>query len=220
MLCYVTDRHLLSSSASPLDDLLRSIERAATAGIDWIQIREKDLPARDLVQFTRLAVAACNRAVSGNKAPLPRILVNDRIDVALAAAAAGVHLTGGSVPPAEAVHWLRSGNASGDFLIGVSCHNVADAIVAEKAGANYIFFGPVYETPSKASWGQPQGLANLSEVCRSVRIPVLAIGGITGLNAPACIRAGASGVAAIRLFQNLADTADLETLVGRLRLST
>ena len=218
MLCYVTDRHLLSSSTS-LDDLLSSIERAATAGIDWIQIREKDLCARDLVQFTRQSVAACNRALPGNRVPLPRVLVNDRIDVALAAGAAGVHLAGVSVPPAEAVHWLRSGNAPGDFIIGVSCHSVADGVAAEKAGANYIFFGPIYVTPSKARLGQPQGLENLSEVCHSVRIPVLAIGGITEPNASPCIRAGASGIAAIRLFQNLVDAADLEMLVGRLRLS-
>lgn len=216
LLCYVTDRHLLNEPAS-LNDLLRHVERAAAAGIDWIQIREKDLSARDVAQLTRSAVACCQRAASASKKPQSQIIVNDRIDVALAAGAAGVHLTEASVPAAEAVHWLRSGNAPRSFSIGASCHSVAAAIAAEKADANYIFFGPVYETPSKASFGEPQGLEKLSEACRSVRIPVLAIGGISEATAPACIRAGAKGIAAIRLFQETSSFAELEALIARLR---
>lgn len=217
LLCYVTDRHLLNEPAS-LNDLLRHIERAAAAGIDWIQIREKDLSACDVAELTRRAVASCQRAAPGSKKPPPQIIVNDRIDVALAAAAAGVHLTESSVPAAEAVQWLRSDNTPTNFLVGVSCHSVASAIAAEKNGANYIFFGPVYETPSKTTFGKPQGLDKLSEVCHSVRIPVLAIGGIAEATARACIRAGAKGIAAIRLFQEPSGSA-LKALVNRLRLS-
>lgn len=216
LLCYVTDRHLLNRSAS-LYDLLGHVERAAAAGIDWIQIREKDLSAGDLAHFTRRAIAACHHRAPGNKTQPPEIIVNDRIDVALAAGASGVHLTGASIPPAETVQWLRSGNAPENFSVGVSCHSFTDAVAAEKAGANYIFFGPVYETPSKINLGEPQGLGKLSEACRGVRIPVLAIGGVTETNAAACIHAGASGIAAIRLFQQIADLTALEALIGRLR---
>jgi thiamine-phosphate pyrophosphorylase len=217
LICYVTDRHLLNKSAS-LDDLLRQVERAAAAGIDWIQIREKDLTARDMTHFTLRAIAASHLAVPEKTQP-PQIIVNDRLDVALAAGADGVHLTEASIPPPETVQWLRSGNAPKNFSVGVSCHSLATAIAAEKAGANYIFFGPVYETPSKAGFGKPQGLEKLFEVCRKVGIPVLAIGGITEATAPACIRAGASGIAAIRLFQQGAELAALEALVRRLHLS-
>jgi thiamine-phosphate pyrophosphorylase len=93
------------------------------------------------------------------------------------------------------------GSASGDFLFGVSCHSLEAAQVAESFGANYIFFGPVFATPSKAAFGAPQGLDRLAEVCRAVAIPVIAIGGITLQNAASCIHAGAAGLAAIRLFQ-------------------
>jgi len=217
LLCYVTDRHLLNNDDS-LNDLLNRIERAPAAGIDWIQIREKDLTARGLVDFTRRAIAVCHREASQHQIRAPQIIVNDRIDVALAAGAAGVHLTGASVPVAEAIRWLRSGNAPGNFCVGVSCHSLAGVIAAESAGASYVFFGPVFETPSKASFGEPQGLERLSEVCSALRIPVLAIGGLTVTNAAACVRAGASGVAAVRLFQQTADLAALEALVRCLRL--
>lgn len=218
LLCYVTDRHLLGRSASA-DDLLRPVERAAAAGIDWIQIREKDLSARDLLRLIRRTVAVCHDAARGGKTASPKIIVNDRVDVALAAGADGVHLSEASIPPAETVRWLRSSRAPRNFSVGVSCHSAAASIAAENAGANYIFFGPVYETPSKIGFGEPQGLDKLSEVCRSVPIPVLAIGGIAETNAAACIHAGASGIAAIRLFQHTADPAAVQALLGRLRSS-
>lgn len=218
LLCYVTDRHLLNEPSS-LENLLRQIEHAAAAGINWIQIREKDLTACELAYFARRAIAACQHAASTSKVRAPKIIVNDRVDVALAAGAAGVHLTEASIPTAETVQWLRSGNAPKNFSIGVSCHSMAAAIAAEKDGANYILFGPVHETPSKAGFGEPQGLEKLSEVCRSVGIPALAIGGITEANTAACVRAGASGIAAIRMFQQTPSLPALEALVRRLRLT-
>lgn len=219
ILCYVTDRHLRNKAAS-LDDLLQCVEYAAAAGVDWIQIREKDLSARESVDFTRRAVATVRREAARCKASAPWVIVNDRIDVALAAGAQGVHLSAASVPPAEAISWLRAGNAARTFAVGVSCHSLDEAIAAEKACASYIFFGPAYETPSKVSFGAPQGIEKLAEVCRSVRIPVLAIGGITEANALACLRAGASGIAAIRMFQQVPDAAALAASVSRLRALT
>lgn len=214
ILCYVTDRHLLERS-SP-SDLLRSIECAAAAGFDWIQIREKDLTARELAALTRNAVSVVERAAHADS-ERPCIIVNDRIDVALAAGAAGVHLSSTSISADEAVRWLRAGNAPRSFTLGVSCHSLTEAQGAEAAGANYVFFGPIYETPSKTSFGQPQGIGRLFETCRSVRIPVVAIGGISESNARACLHVGAAGIAAIRLFQGVSSADDLRALVSRLR---
>ena len=217
VLCYVTDRRSLHEAAS-LDDLLQSVEIAGAAGVDWIQIREKDLSARELLDFTRRVIAAVHHEPNQNaRTGVPHVIVNDRIDVALAAGAAGVHLTSVSIPTAEAVNWLRAGNALGAFTVGVSCHSLDEAVAAEKAGASYVFFGPVYETPSKVNSGNPQGLQRLDEVCSNVRIPVLAIGGVTEESAPACFRAGASGIAAIRMFQEARDSAALSASLSRLR---
>ncbi len=186
-----------------------TIRGAVGAGVDWIQIREKNLSARELLRLTRAAMAA---AGSG-----PRILVNDRLDAALAAGAAGVHLGSESVPVSDVVRWCRNGRAPHGFLIGRSCHHLGEAVDAERAGADYVFFGPVFATPSKLEYGPPQGLARLEEVCRAVHVPVLAIGGITEENAAECLRAGAAGIAAIRLFQQ---GGDLGATVARLRRST
>jgi thiamine-phosphate pyrophosphorylase len=140
-------------------------------------------------------------------------LVNDRLDVALAADAGGVHLGEQSLPPREALRLLQWRERK-DFLIGVSCHSPTAAKEAERGGADYLFFGPVFATPSKAAYGAPQGLERLGEVCRAVTLPVLAIGGITPENAAACLSAGASGIAGIRLFQ---DAPDLPRLVKTLK---
>jgi thiamine-phosphate pyrophosphorylase len=178
-----------------------SIRRAAAAGAGWIQIREKDLDARSLVELTRFAVAE-------TRAAGVRVLVNDRLDVSLAANAAGVHLGENSLPLNVVTEWRRSAGRS-DFLVGVSCHSQESARAARRGGADYVFFGPVFATPSKAAFGAPQGIERLREVSASVEIPVLAIGGVNLENARACITAGAAGIAAIRLFQDPADSADL-----------
>ena len=125
--------------------------------------------------------------------------------MALAAGAAGVHLRGDSVPASVAVRWLSETGAPAGFLVGVSCHSREDAIKAEAAGANYVFFGPVFDTPAKRKFGAPQGIARLADVCRSVQIPVIAIGGIDESNAVECLRAGSAGIAAIRMFQEEAE---------------
>jgi thiamine-phosphate pyrophosphorylase len=186
--------------------LLETIRKTAAAGVDWIQIREKDLEARALAELVRLAITAARETRAS-------ILVNDRLDVALAAGAAGVHLGETSLPVKAVAEWRRSAGRA-EFRIGVSCHSVETARAAEGAGADYMFFGPVFATPSKAVFGAPQGIERLREVCRSVRVPVLAIGGVTAENAHSCFTAGAAGVAAIRLFQECQDTS---AVVARLR---
>lgn len=219
--CYVTDRRALDAapvssgftegdSSSLHGRLLHdSIQRAIAAGAGWIQIREKDLEASALMELARFAVAEMRGAAA-------RVLINDRLDVALAANAAGVHLGEKSLPLEIVIEWRRSTGRK-DFLIGVSCHSLEYARAAAKGGADYIFFGPVFATPSKAAFGAPQGIERLREICASVKIPVLAIGGVTSENARACIAAGAAGVAAIRLFQDSKDAAELATRLREIK---
>jgi thiamine-phosphate pyrophosphorylase len=117
------------------------------------------------------------------------------------------------LPVGEAQKLADSRIRARDFLIGVSCHSLEAATAAAKGGAHYVFFGPVFATPSKAAYGAPQGLRRLAEVCRAVPLPVVAIGGVTLSNSASCVSAGASGIAAIRLFQDAQDVASLvETL--------
>lgn len=208
-LCYVTDRRAASAIGS--QDIVEKIRTAAEAGADWIQIREKDLPARELFRLTQCAVRMAEKAAGRT-----RIIVNDRFDIAVAAGAAGVHLGGESIAVREAVQWRQSGNAPPEFLIGVSCHRLEEGLEAERAGASYVFFGPVYDTPSKRPFGPAQGIARLADVCRAVRIPVIAIGGLTEENARGALKAGAAGIAAIRLFQEAKDGASLKQSVERL----
>jgi len=213
ILCYVTDRRAFEAGPNPSDSLPSdstrhgahslhdSIRRAVAAGADWIQIREKDLEARALVELARFAVGETRPTAA-------RVLVNDRLDVALAANAAGIHLGEKSLPLEMINEWRRSAGRL-DLLIGVSCHSLESARAAERDGADYIYFGPVFATPSKAAFGAPQGMERLREACASVEIPVLAIGGVNLENARACITAGAAGIAAIRLFQDAGNATEL-----------
>lgn len=207
LLCYVTDRRSLAGSPDLAGKiLLQKIEQAAKAGVDWIQIREKDLSGRKLAQLANDAIL---RAGNGSS-----VLVNDRLDVACTVGAAGVHLAENSLPPSEARKLVSRDAAWADFLVGVSAHSLEGAIEAQQAGADYVIFGPMYSTPSKAGFGEPQGVWRLQEICGRLTIPVLAIGGITLENAGECVAAGAAGIAAIRLFQ---DPEDPDAVVRELR---
>jgi thiamine-phosphate pyrophosphorylase len=197
-LYYITDRSQL-----PPATLDECIAQAMNAGVDWVQIREKGLPASRLLA---LAGAAASRA---RRTGATRVMVNDRLDVALAAQAHGVHLGTHSMP-AEVVRRL----APRDFLLGVSCHSLAEAQAAQSAGADYILLGPIFATPSKLAYGPPLGLGLLREVTSQLSIPVFALGGITLDRVPACREHGAAGIAAIRLFQ---DCDSLTDLIGALR---
>jgi thiamine-phosphate pyrophosphorylase len=207
LLCYVTDgRSGPHPSRKSIEALLQDIERAANAGADWIQIREKDLPARQLAELTLEAIR--------HVAKKCRILVNDRLDVAIAVAAGGVHLGEKSIAVADAKRLIGTHRGLEDFVVGASVHGGEAALANEKQGADYLIFGPVFETPSKVSYGPAQGLQQLEKVCRSVSIPVLAIGGITQENAQECRQHGAAGIAAIRLFR---ENANLEAWIQGFR---
>jgi thiamine-phosphate pyrophosphorylase len=219
LVCYVTDRRSLAAAnpAEPLAELTHKIAEIAAAGIDWVQIREKDLTIRDLALLTRqsLRIAA---QYSAKRSGAVRVLINDRLDVAISERADGVHLGERSFPVGEAKRLIQSAPVKQaireSFLAGVSCHSLEAAQQAERDGADYIFFGPVFATPSKTIFGAPQGLDRLAQVCRSVSIPVLAIGGITRGNATSCYDAGAVGIAAIRLFQH---ARNLSAVIGAIR---
>ena len=203
----MTDKSALS--ASPVGSrafLLEKVKAAAAAGVDWIQIREKTPSGRELAELANHALRA---------APAPcRVLINDRLDVACAVGAAGVHLTEQSISVADARKFARERGLPAAFLVGASTHSLDSARAAADSGANYIIFGPVFSTPSKAAYGPPQGLERLATICRSASVPVLAIGGITPENAGECIAAGVAGIAAIRIFQQ---SANLPAVIQQLR---
>jgi len=150
-----------------------------------VQLREKDLSSRDLY-----ALAYEMRKLTTRYGA--KLFINDRIDIALAVDADGVHLGTGSIP----VH--RARKILGEKrLIGVSCHNQVSSIAAEETGADFITFGPVFYTPSKASYGQPVGVEKLSSIAEILQIPVFAIGGMCRDNSTQAVAAGAHGIALI-----------------------
>jgi thiamine-phosphate pyrophosphorylase len=179
-LLLVTDRH--QTKERPL---LSVLGQALKAGSFSIQLRERDLCARDL-----LALA---QAIQRLGLPSERdLLINDRLDIALSLEGAGVHLRSNSLPVAVARRLLDTRR-----LLGASVHSVAEALHAEGSGADYVVLGPIYDTPSKAPFGPPLGLTALEEAARAVRVPILAIGGVTAARARDLRRAGAFGVAVI-----------------------
>jgi thiamine-phosphate pyrophosphorylase len=190
-------------TAEDFRNVLRLIAAAVRAEVSLVQLREKRLAARVLYELTARAAAL----VRGTET---RLLVNDRADLARTAGADGVHLTARSL---EASIVRRAFGP--EFLIGVSTHSPAEALAARDHGADFAVFGPVFDTPSKRAYGPPVGLESLREAARAAApFPVLALGGATGENAAEALRAGASGVAAIRLF---GDPEQLAQAVGTIR---
>ncbi len=181
VLC-VTDRRV--AGERPILDVIRA---AIAGGADLVQIREKDLGGAELLRLAREAVEAARAAGGGC-----RILINDRLDVALTAKAAGVHLPAEGLP----IDGVRR-CAPRRFLVGRSVHSLAAARQAEKDGADYLIFGPVFDTPSKAVFGAPHGPAVLRKVVEAVRLPVWAIGGIGPANAAELRGIPIAGAAAI-----------------------
>ena len=198
VICLITDGRLAGPESQ--DALVARVRAAARAGVDLIQIREPAIDDRALTA----AVSGCVRAVRGTRA---RVVVNDRLDVAVACGAHGVHLKSESYPAGRARAIAPAG-----FLIGRSIHSAGEASSA--AGADYVIFGAVFSTSSKP--GQtPAGLAALEETVRATPLPVLAVGGVTVETAGPVARTGAAGVAAIGLFAHEA-TAALPAVVQSL----
>lgn len=184
---------------------VQKITRASAAGCQLIQIRERDLPARLLCQMTREAIEAARPFGA-------RVLVNDRLDVALASGADGVHLRSTSLP-VDAVRRIRDQRGLAPFLIGVSTHNLTEAQLAEEGGATFIVTGPVFSPNSKTIDGPLMGLDRLQKICQRVSLPVFALGGVGRENYREVMAAGAAGIAAIGLFQV---TQGLSALVSEL----
>jgi thiamine-phosphate pyrophosphorylase len=199
----ITDRRLISPVryGVGLHGLARFIEAAVTAAVSMIQIREPDLSARDLTWLAERAVLAAGSSPT-------RILINDRVDVA-AGAGAGVHLTTRSLTP-DVVRRV-CGPAP---LIGASTHSLAEAVTAEQLGADFVVFGPVFDTPSKRQFGPPVGLKALQTVASRLAIPVLALGGVKLPQCREVFAHGAAGVAGISLFT---ESEDLATTVDDIR---
>jgi thiamine-phosphate pyrophosphorylase len=214
LLYYITDRTAFGADEpTRRSRLLEKIAEAARAGVDYIQLREKDLHTRDLESLARGAVRAIREALPTDHHPLSTaLLINSRPDVALAVQADGVHLRSDDISPQEVrTIWkqcgagtpfdkLRAGYARqlspGAPLIAVSCHSPAQAAQAAANGATLAVFAPVFEKKD----APPAGLELLRQASKN-KIPVLALGGVTLANAHACLAAGAAGIAAIRLFQ-------------------
>jgi thiamine-phosphate pyrophosphorylase len=176
----VTDRHQTAGR-----DLLDVVGEALAAGVRAVQLREKDLPTRDLYHLAEKLLAKTRAAGAA-------LLINDRVDVALALAADGVHLTRRSLPPRESRELLGPGR-----LIGVSCHSLADVHEAVDGRADFIVLGPIFETPSKAAYGPPLTTALLRAARVTTGLPILAIGGMQVTRVPEVMTAGADGIAVI-----------------------
>ena len=172
--------------------ILRQVSAAVAAGINLIQIREKQLTVRVLFELVE-------RASHLTRGTNTRLLVNDRADVSVGAGADGVHLTAQSLDAAM----IRK-TFGKEVLIGASTHSLAEARAAQEQGADFIVFGPVFETQSKKLFGPPVGLEKLADVARELRgFPALALGGISVANAQDCFAAEAQGIAGISIFGDL-----------------
>lgn len=208
ILYYITDRgQFPGSEAEKCRHLVAKIAEAAQVGIDFIQLRERDLNARELEQLAAAAMEALQ-----SKSPT-HLLINSRTDVALAVAAHGVHLRADDITAAEARGiWLRASKTKP--VIAVSCHTAEEVALAEAHGADFTVLGPIFEKESIASLGVGVlGAAAQRSLGATEAMPVLALGGVTLNNAAECIAAGAKGMAGIRIFQ----TGDLKTTVAKLR---
>ena len=189
------------------------MQAAVVARIDLVQIREKNLSASVLYQLAKSSANLATRSTT-------KILINDRSDIAAAAGADGVHLTTSSLPTAAVRQTF------GDrFLVGVSTHSLEEASLARNAGADFVVFGPVFETAAKSSYGEPAGLTSLATVCSQLApFPVFALGGVTMQNARECVSSGARGIAAIRMLQQpdrLAEiVAEIRTIHDETRTET
>ena len=216
-LYYITDRKQLSGdSQESIRLLLERIRAAAEAGIDAIQLREKELTAKELVELASRAKEIVDKANLASSAKVQtRLLINSRVDVALAWSCDGVHLRSDDISPADARAVLVEAGARKP-LVAISCHTVAEVELAAGYGADFAVFGPVF---GKSGRDLPAlGLSKLEEASRqskfgSSEMPIIALGGIALENARQCLQAGAAGIAGIRLFQ----TGNIASTISQLR---
>jgi thiamine-phosphate pyrophosphorylase len=207
-LYYITDRRQFPGDAQEQERrLLEKIAECAAAGVDLVQLREKDLSAGALEELALKAMAS----VVGSRT---RLLINARTDVALACGAHGVHLPANDLAASD-VRAIFARASVSELVIGVSTHSAAEVASAEAHGADFAVFAPVFEKSGTAS---REGLQQLRQICHRAEaaqppMPMLALGGITVENAQLCVAAGAAGIAAIRLFQQN----DVQTIVKKLR---
>src|ERR1700685_3180686 len=202
LLYYITDRSQFPGDESARRHaVLAKIEEAAAAGVDYIQLREKDLSARDLEMLARDALAVVRnnpRLRAGNRELRTRVLINSRTDIALAVGADGVHLRTHDVAPHEIRHMLEISAlrplATDHFLISMSCHSAAGVVAAEAEKVDFAVFAPVFGKSGGSTQTPPAGLDALQKACQT-RISVLALGGVSIENAALCLKAGAAGVA-------------------------
>jgi thiamine-phosphate pyrophosphorylase len=194
---------LTTTESAEFKQILLLVSAAVSAGIQYVQLREKKLQSRVLSELAA-------RAVNIAQGTATRVLVNDRADIAVAAGANGVHLTTQSLETAV----VRK--AFGDeLLIGTSTHSLEEAQMARNGGANFVVFGPVFPTASKAKYGPPLGVRALSRAASELApFPVLALGGISLVNAAECLSAGASGIAGISLFNKPENLAAIAKMIG------
>lgn len=189
------------STNPELTFLIEFADRALAAGVDMVQVRERDLPPRDVFSITEaIAKAAREKRACA--------LVNDRVDIA-ACAGAGVHLTTRSL----SVDVVREAFST-NMLVGVSTHTFEEAKAAQQGGADFVVFGPVFSTASKKEYGEPIGVEALRRVAGGLTIPVVALGGINASNFREALDVGAAGVAGISMF---AETEDIRTLVATIK---
>ena len=214
LLYYITDRNQFpGTNIERQAQLLDRITQAAEVGVDWIQLREKDLTARALAQLAEEALRRLepHRSRTG-------LLINSRLDIALAVGAAGVHLASDYLAASQA-RMITGRFQTRDFLVGVSCHAASEVRLAAGHGADFVVLAPIFEKilvpqgAGDASRLPGIGCEALREANRGVSVPILALGGVNLSNAASCLAAGAAGVAAIRLFQQ----GDLAETVCRLR---
>jgi thiamine-phosphate pyrophosphorylase len=206
LLYYITDRRQFPGDAQEQERrLLAKIAECAAAAVDYIQLREKDLSTRALEELA-------NQAMIALRGSRTRLLINSRIDVALACGAHGVHLPSHDLPASEvrAIFSLASQSRTSQTrvnpetpVIAVSAHSQAEVVSAEAHGADFAVFGPVFEKDNAVN---PEGLHQLRQICSrspsASAMPILALGGVTLQNAQLCLQAGAAGIAGIRLFQD------------------
>ncbi|HEY6764769.1 MAG TPA: thiamine phosphate synthase [Candidatus Sulfotelmatobacter sp.] len=220
LLYYITGRSAFRGDESVRRHrLLEKIAEAARAGVDYIQLREKDLPTNELEKLAKdgIKVIAEEKLAAGHRPLNPVLLINSRTDVALAIASQGVHLRTHDISPAEVRKiWACGAGTPARELspvpkISVSCHSSEEVVQAAANGADMALFAPVFEKKD-APGTLPAGLARLTQAA-CAKIPVLALGGINLENAKSCMEAGAAGIAAIRLFQEN----DIAELVDKLR---